>query len=150
MRTKSDVNFVVDADPGQVMAALEAVELLPEWFTSYTDARVASRDEHERPARVFVKTELLGNSDMQVLEYTWTANRVSWEVTDSTRGAGGGGWFEVSPGPDGTDVWFHSEVYLPLPLPGLLVKRAVRKANEEVVERFAEFAERFPEVERAV
>ncbi|MFD0361926.1 SRPBCC family protein [Nocardia sp. GCM10030253] len=147
MRTKTDIRFVVDADPDQVMDALAAVELLPEWSNSYTDARVASRDDEGRPKRVFVKAELMGGPDLQVLEYDWTASRSEWEVTDSTRGVKGGGWFEVSDGADGTNVWYHVEVYLPIPVPGLLVSRTLRRSNEEVVANFIDFAERFPENE---
>ncbi|WP_245746289.1 SRPBCC family protein [Nocardia altamirensis] len=137
----------MDADSAQVMDALAAVEMLPEWSPGYTDARVASRDDAGRPLRVFVKAELMNGSDLQVLEYDWTPDRSSWQVTDSTRGVKGGGWFEVSGGRDGTDVWFHSELYLPIPVPGLLLKRTVRKANEIAAENFIEFAERFPKKE---
>ncbi|WP_328408307.1 MULTISPECIES: SRPBCC family protein [unclassified Nocardia] len=147
MRTKTDIRFVVDADPDQVMDALAAVESLPEWSNSYLDARVASRDDQGRPRRVFVKAELIGGSDLQVLEYDWTDSRSAWEVTDSTRGVKGGGWFEISDGKDGTDVWYHVELYLPIPVPGLLVSRTLRRSNEEVVANFIDFAERFSETE---
>lgn len=147
MRTRTDIRFVVDADSAQVMDALAAVEMLPEWSPGYSDARVASRDDAGRPVRVFVKTELLGSSDMQVLEYDWTGNRSSWQVTDSTRSAKGGGWFEVTDGARGTNVWFHAEDYLPIPVPGLLLKRTVRKQHEIAVQNFIEFAESFPEAE---
>ncbi|MGQ4600823.1 SRPBCC family protein [Nocardia sp. R6R-6] len=147
MRTKTDIRFFVDTQPTQVMDALVAVESLPEWSTSYSDIRVATRDRLRRPQRVFVRAELLGSSDLQVLEYDWTKNRAAWTVVDSTRGVRGGGWFEVSDGVDGTDVWYHAELYLPIPIPGFLVKRTVRKANEVVAESFVDFAERFPEPE---
>ncbi|MFQ6327660.1 SRPBCC family protein [Nocardia sp. CWNU-33] len=147
MRTKTDIRFVVDADPDQVMDALAAVESLPEWSNSYLDARVASRDDQGRPRRVFVKAELIGGSDLQVLEYDWTDSRSAWEVTDSTRGVKGGGWFEISDGKEGTDVWYHVELYLPIPVPGLLVSRTLRRSNEEVVANFIDFAERFSETE---
>ncbi|MFE9325937.1 SRPBCC family protein [Nocardia sp. NPDC052278] len=147
MRTKTDIRFVVDADPEQVMDALAAVEMLPEWSTSYSDARVASRDDNLRPRRVFVKAELMGGSDLQVLEYEWTETRSSWEVADSTRGVKGGGWFEVTEGEEGTDVWYHVELYVPIPVPGMLVSRTMRRSNEAVVQNFIEFAEGFTENE---
>ncbi|WP_067473856.1 SRPBCC family protein [Nocardia amamiensis] len=147
MRTKTDIRFFVDTDPAQVMDALIAVESLPDWSSSYSDVRVATRDRWRRPLRVFVRAELLGSGDLQVLEYDWTDGRCSWVVADSTRGVRGGGWFEVSDRVDGTHVWYHVELYLPLPIPGFLLKRTVRKANEVVVECFIEFAERFPEPE---
>jgi hypothetical protein len=150
MRTKTDIRFVVDTHADQVMDALAAVESLPEWSTSYLDARVATRDDEGRPRRVFVKAELMGGSDLQVLEYDWTDRRSEWEVTDSTRGVKGGGWFEISDGEDGEDgthVWYHVEVYLPIPVPGLLVSRTLRRSNQEAVANFIAFAERFPETE---
>lgn len=147
MRTKTDIRFVVDTDPEQVLDALAAVEMLPEWSISYSDARVASRDDDLRPRRVFVKAELMGSSDLQVLEYAWTENRSSWEVTDSTRGVKGGGWFEVSEGEEGTDVWYHVELYVPIPIPGMLVSRTMRRSNETIVQNFIEFAEGFTENE---
>ncbi|MFR9752673.1 SRPBCC family protein [Nocardia sp. 004] len=147
MRTTTDIRFFVDAHPAQVMDALTAIESLPEWSPSYRDVRIASRDAQRMPRRVFVKAELLGSSDLQVLEYEWTDSRSSWTVTDSTRGVRGGGWFEISDGIEGTDVWYHTELYLPIPVPGFLLKRTVRKANEVVVDCFIDFAERFPESE---
>ncbi|MEV6136604.1 SRPBCC family protein [Nocardia sp. NPDC051990] len=147
MRTKTDIRFVIDADPEQVMDALAAVEMLPEWSNSYRDARVASRDDDLRPRRVFVKAELMGRSDLQVLEYEWTEKRSSWEVTDSTRGVRGGGWFEVTEGEEGTHVWYHVELYIPIPIPGMLVSRTMRRSNETVVQNFIEFAEGFTENE---
>ena len=145
MRTKTDIRFVVDADPEQVMDALAAVEMLPEWSTSYSDARVASRDDELRPRRVFVKAELMGRSDLQVLEFAWTQTRSSWEITDSTERVKGGGWFEVTGGEEGTDVWYHVDIYLPIPIPGMLLKRTMRRTNETVVQNFIEFAEGFTE-----
>ncbi|WP_280363548.1 hypothetical protein [Nocardia abscessus] len=82
-----------------------------------------------------------------MLEYDWTDDRSSWVVADSTRGVRGGGFLEVSDSVDGTHVWYHVELYLPLPVPGFLLKRTFRKANEVVVECFIDFAERFPETE---
>jgi Polyketide cyclase / dehydrase and lipid transport len=147
MRTKTDIRFVVGTHPDQVMDALAAVESLPEWSTSYLDARVATRDDEGRPRRVFVTAELMGGSDLQVLEYDWTESRSEWEVTDSTRGVKGGGWFDISDDEDGTHVWFHVELYVPIPVPGLLVSRTLRRANQETVANFIEFAERFPETD---
>ncbi|WP_028478101.1 SRPBCC family protein [Nocardia sp. CNY236] len=147
MRTKTDIRFFVDADPEHVMNALTAVELIPEWSPTYRDVRVATRDARRRPRRIFIKAELLGGLDLQVLEYDWTDLRSSWTVTDSTRGIRGGGWFDVSDSDHGADVWYHHDFYLPVPIPGFLLKRSLRKANEELVENFIDFAERFPESE---
>ncbi|WP_431966688.1 SRPBCC family protein [Nocardia sp. bgisy134] len=146
MRTKTDIRFTVEASPTHVLDALAAIELLPEW-SMYQDARVATRDESGRPHRVYVTADVLGSSDLQVLEYEWTKKRSSWTVVDSSRGIGGGGWFEVSEDTNGTNVWYHSELSSRLPLPGLLMKRTVQRWNETVVQNFIEFAESYGESE---
>ncbi|WP_431954970.1 SRPBCC family protein [Nocardia lijiangensis] len=146
MRTKTDIRFTVEASQAHVLDALAAIEMLPEW-SMYQDARVATRDEYGRPHRVYVTADVLGSSDLQVLEYEWTKNRSAWTVVDSSRGIGGGGWFEVTEDANGTNVWYHSELSSRLPLPGLLMKRTVQRWNETVVQNFIEFAESYPESE---
>ncbi|WP_405179167.1 SRPBCC family protein [Nocardia sp. NBC_01377] len=144
MRTKIDIHFVVDITPAQVLEALAATEMFPEWST-YHDARVATRDERGRPHRVYVTADVMGSSDLQVLEYEWTESRCAWQVVDSSRGIGGDGWFQVAPGPAGTKVWYHVTVHSRIPLPGLLMKRTVQRWHETVVQNFIEFAEAYPE-----
>lgn len=147
MRTKTDIRFTVGAEPEHVLDMVAAIEMLPEW-SMYHDARVATRHEDGRPHRVYVTADVLGSSDLQVLEYEWTGNRASWRVVDSARGIGGGGWFEVAADPEGTQVWYHMELQSRIPLPGLLMKRTVQRWHETAAQNFAEFAESFPESER--
>ncbi|MFD8247267.1 hypothetical protein [Nocardia sp. NPDC059691] len=152
MRVKTDIHFTVGVDPTRVFDAVAAIEMLPEWST-HSDARVATRGESGRPQRVYVTAETpLGKSDLQVLEYDWTADRVSWQVVDSCVGVGGGGWFEVAEDRAGSQVWYHTELQSSLLLPGLLLKRSVRREAETVVQNFIEFAEGYtaPPKSRAV
>lgn len=148
MRSKIDIRFTVDAPVDQVMDALLAVDLLAEWSTTYSDVRVGPRDADGRPRRVFVTATFMGNSDAQVLEFSWEHNRVSWEVVDSSRGSKGSGSFDLLETPEGTELDYHVEIQLPLPIPGILFKRTLRKVSDEVVANFIDFAERYPEVER--
>ncbi|MGW5387489.1 SRPBCC family protein [Nocardia sp. NPDC003963] len=147
MRTKTDIRFDVVADPGQVMDALMAVEMLSEWSPDFGDARVAGRDDEGRPRRMFIQVGVNATPDMQVWEFDWSENRMSWEVSDSTRGIKGGGYFEVSAGETGSEVLLHVEQYMPLPVPGFLLKKSVRKSYEALVANFVAYAEQFPESE---
>ena len=144
MRTKTDHRFIVDVDPNQVMEALLAVERIPDWSPSHRDVRVASHDDYGRPKRVYATALPMGNSDRQVLEYDCTEERISWKVVESGAGGGGKGWFELEQSAEGTEVWYHSEVYLPIPVPGILMKRGMAKVNEEAVQNLIEFIEKFP------
>ncbi|MFC9965349.1 SRPBCC family protein [Nocardia ignorata] len=147
MRSKIDIRFTVDAHIDQVMDALLAVDRLAEWSPSYSDVRMGPPDAEGRPRRVFVTAHFMGDSDTQVLEYRWEPNRVSWEVVDSSRGSKGGGSFELFEGGEVTEVDLHVELRYPLPIPGILFNRTLRKQNEEAVANFIDFAERFPENE---
>ncbi|HLS78060.1 MAG TPA: SRPBCC family protein [Nocardia sp.] len=147
MRTKTDIRFTVDAGPEHVLDVVAAIEMLPEW-SMYSDARVATRHQDGRPHRVYVTADVLGSSDLQVLEYEWTDDRASWQVVDSSRGIGGGGWFQVAANSEGgSEVWYHMELSSRIPLPGLLMKRTVQRWHETAAQNFAEFAESFPESE---
>ncbi|WP_328390065.1 hypothetical protein [Nocardia sp. NBC_00416] len=147
MRTKTDIRFDVAADPGQVLDALMAVEMLSEWSPDFEDARVAARDDEGRPRRMFIQVSVSNTPDMQVWEFGWSENRMSWEVSDSTRGIKGGGFFEVSAGETGSDVLLHVEQYMPMPMPGFLRKKTVRRSYEALVENFIAYAEQYPESE---
>lgn len=141
MRTKTDHRFVVDVEPETVMEALLLVERLPDWSPSHQDVRVASRDEYGRPKRVYVSATLLGRPDRQVVEYTCTEDRISWQVAESSAGARGKGFFEIVDTSDGTEVWYHSETYLPIPVPGMLLKRTANRESEVMVENFIAYVE---------
>lgn len=143
MRTKTDHRFIVDVDPEQVMGALLAVERVPDWSPSHKDVRVATHDDYGRPKRVYATVSPMGNSDRQVLEYDCTSDRISWHVVESGAGGGGMGWFEIEASNECTEVWYHSEFYLPIPVPGILMKRSIAKTNEEAVQNLIEFIEKF-------
>ncbi|RJO77965.1 hypothetical protein D5S18_06735 [Nocardia panacis] len=144
MRTKSDIHIVVDSEPARVFDALAAVDQLPQWSPTHDDARIATRDESGRPRRVFVNTNILGSLDMQVLEYDWGESRAAWKIVDSSRGCKGNGWCEVSTAENETRLWFRTEVYVPLPIPGILLKRNMRKYSELAAQNFIGFLDGFP------
>ncbi|MBO0856055.1 MAG: SRPBCC family protein [Nocardia sp.] len=144
MRTKTDHRFIVDVDADQVNQALLAVDRIPEWSPSHKDVRVASRDAAGFPRRVYATVTTLNNSDRQVLEYTCTPERISWEVVESAAGGGGQGWFDIEETDEGTEVWYHSEIQLPIPVPGLLLKRSISRTYDEAVHNLIEYIEKFP------
>ncbi len=143
MRTKTDHRFIIDIGPEQVMEALLAVERIPDWSPWHRDVRLATCDEYGRPKRVYATVSPVGHSDRQVLEYDCTADRIAWRVVESGAGGGGQGWFEIEQSTEGTEVWYHSEISTPIPVPGILYKRGIARANEEAVQNLIEFIEKF-------
>ncbi|MGV9674684.1 SRPBCC family protein [Nocardia sp. NPDC003482] len=143
MRTKTDHRFLVEVHPEQVLEALLAVERIPEWSPWHNDVRVATRDEFGRPKRVYATVTPMNNHDRQVIEYDCAEDRIAWEVVESGIGGGGKGWFEIEEVAEGTEVWYHTEVQLPIPVPGLLMKRTLNRVNDEAVQNLIEFIEKF-------
>jgi hypothetical protein len=143
MRTTTDHRFITDVAPDRILKALLAVERIPDWSPAHRDVRVATRDELHRPRRVYATVTPLNNSDRQVLEYTWAPDHVAWEVVESAAGGGGKGWFDIEETDEGTEVRYHSEVYLPIPMPGLLLKRTVSRVNHRAMQNLIEYLEEF-------
>lgn len=144
MRTKTDHRFIIDVETDQVYEALLAVDRIPDWSPAHRDVRVAIRDEYDRPLRVYATVTNVNTTDRQVLEYTCEPTRISWKVVESAAGGGGKGWFDLEETEEGTEVWYHSEIYLPIPVPGLLLKRSLSRVNDEAVQNLIEYIEKFP------
>lgn len=54
----------------------------------------------------------------------------------------GKGWFDLAETEDGaTEVWYHSELYLPIPAPGMILKRSARREGEAMITNFVAFVE---------
>jgi hypothetical protein len=143
MRTKTDHRFIVDVPSDQVLATLLAVERAPEWSPAHLDVRVASRDPQGRPLRVYATVAPTGRSDRQVIEYEYSPGRIAWTVIESGAGGGGGGWFEVEDlDSGGTEIWYHNELYLPIPMPGIMMKRTLTRIVDEAVHNLARLIRR--------
>ncbi|MQY21642.1 SRPBCC family protein [Nocardia macrotermitis] len=143
MRSTTDHRFITDLEPDRILLALLAVERIPDWSPAHRDVRVATRDEFHRPHRVYATVTPLNHSDRQVLEYTWSPGRVAWEVVESAAGGGGRGRFDIEETDEGTEVRYHVEVQLPIPVPGLLLKRSVSRVNHRAMQNLIEYIEEF-------
>ena len=146
MRTKTDIRFDVEADPTQVMEALMAVGMWGEWSPDFESTRIGSRDAEGRAQRVYVQVDTT-NPDLQVWEFTWQHSKVNWEISDSTRGIRGSGYFDVSAGDNGSEVLLHVEQSAPVPVPGFLAKKGLRKSYEAMVANFVAYTEGYREPE---
>jgi hypothetical protein len=74
--------------------------------------------------------ELGGISDEQVVEYTWTGNVVSWALISAGQLKAQEASYALTPEGDKTKVKFDISIDLAIPLPGFVLKRAMKDGVE--------------------
>ena len=80
--------------------------------------------------RVKMKVKSAGITDEQVIEYTWTDNKASWTLISASALKSQDASYTLTPDGDKTKVRFDIKVDLSVPLPGFVLKRAMKGAME--------------------
>jgi len=75
----------IEAPPADVLAVIADLEGLPAWSSIHKKVAVRERDDAGRPLVAEMTVAVMGITDEQVLEFTWTDTSVSWEVVESTQ-----------------------------------------------------------------
>ncbi|PTR26607.1 polyketide cyclase/dehydrase/lipid transport protein [Rhodococcus sp. OK519] len=123
--------FEVRAAPADVMAAIAAVDRLPEWSSAHKKVIVESTHPDGRVNRVRMTVSIMGINDEQVVDYSWDGDTsMSWTLVESTQQNSQDGSYTLTPKGDGTLVKFALTVDPKIPLPGFLLKKAQKMALE--------------------
>ncbi|NLE81276.1 MAG: cyclase, partial [Rhodococcus sp.] len=81
MAVSGTKEFEIKADPATVMAAIAAVDRLPEWSAPHKSVEIISTHDDGRPNRVRASVSILGINDEQVVDYTFSGDEsVSWTL----------------------------------------------------------------------
>lgn len=117
----------VAAPPDRCFAVVSDIERYPEWAADIKQVTVLERDQEDRPSLVSFRAAAFGRSTSYTLAYDYgAAPRVlAWRLTkgDITTKLDGSYEFEASES-GGTDVSYHLEVELRVPIPGFIKMRA--------------------------
>ncbi|SEK34054.1 SRPBCC family protein [Rhodococcus maanshanensis] len=144
MAVSGNKEFHIKADPAKVMAAIVAVERVPEWSSSHKAVIVESTHPDGRPLRVRMKVSVLGVNDEQVVDYQWVGDeKVSWTLVQSDQQKTQDGSYTLVADGDGTNVTFDLTVDLKIPMPGFIVKRGQKIALETASKGLTKFLETF-------
>lgn len=130
MATRDTREVVIDATPEQILDVIADVEATPSWSPQYQQAEVLERFDDGRPKQVRMKVKAAGISDEQVLEYTWASDKVSWTLVSASQLKAQNAGYTLTPEGDKTRVRFDMEIDLAVPLPGFVVKRALKGGME--------------------
>ncbi|MCA1007940.1 SRPBCC family protein [Rhodococcus hoagii] len=134
--------FQVKAAPADVMAAIAAVDRLPEWSSAHKKVIIESTHADGRPGRVRMTVSIMGINDEQVVDYSWDGDTgMSWTLVESTQQNSQDGSYTLTPKGDGTLVKFALTVDPKIPLPGFLLKKAQKMALETASQGLTKFVD---------
>jgi ribosome-associated toxin RatA of RatAB toxin-antitoxin module len=134
MATSDSREVVIEASPEEILDVIADVEATPTWSPQYQSAEVLEAYDNGRPKRVRMKIKTAGISDEQVVEYTWSGDVVSWTLVSAAQLKAQDASYTLTPDGDKTKVKFDITVDLSIPLPGFVLKRAMKGGVETATE----------------
>ena len=127
MADQATEHMSVSASPERCFSVVADIERYPEWAADIKEIVVDERDAEGRPVLVTFRAAAFGRSTNYTLRYNFSeAPRIlSWVLTkgDITSKLDGSYVFEPSGG-SGTEVTYHLEAELRVPIPGFIKMRA--------------------------
>jgi ribosome-associated toxin RatA of RatAB toxin-antitoxin module len=130
MATSDKREVIIEATPNEIFDVIADVKATPTWSPQYQSAEILSTHPDGRPRQVEMKVKTAGISDTQVVEYTWTDSKVSWTLVRAGQLKAQDASYTLTPEGDKTRVRFDISVDLSVPLPGFILKRAMKGALE--------------------
>jgi ribosome-associated toxin RatA of RatAB toxin-antitoxin module len=118
--------IVIEATPAEILDVIADLESLTEWSEPHQSSEVLERNKDGRPVKAKMKVKAAGITDEQVVAYTWSGNDVSWTLVSSGQQKSQDGKYTLVPKGSDTLVKMEISVDPNVPLPGFVLKRAVK------------------------
>lgn len=134
MATTDSREVVIEATPEEILDVIADVEQTPTWSPQYLNSEILDTYDDGRPRRAKMRIKAAGTADDQVIEYTWTENKVSWTLIRAGQLKAQDASYTLTPEGDKTRVRFEITVDPTIPLPGFILKRAMRGGTETATE----------------
>ena len=119
--------MTVSATPERCFAVSSDLDAYPQWAADIKEVTVHDRDDQGRPQLVTFRAAAFGRSTSYTLAYDFSEapHTLSWKLTkgDITTVLDGSYVFDPADG-SGTEVTYHLEVELRVPIPGFIKMRA--------------------------
>ena len=136
--------IIIDAAPERCFEVVTAFERYPEWATDVKHVAVERRDDDGKGGDVMFRAAAMGRSTTYTLRYFYGSNplRLAWKLVEGDLTRKLDGEYEFLPvGDQGTqtEVIYHLEADLVVPIPGFVKRRAesriIRTALEDLRRR---------------
>ncbi len=126
MAEQATERLVVAATPEQCFAVSSDIDAYPEWAADIKEVTVEERDDQGRPAAVTFRAAAFGRSTSYTLAYDYreAPGVLSWVQTRGDITAKLDGRYVFEPVDGGTEVTYHLDVEMKVPLPGFIKMRA--------------------------
>lgn len=121
---------VIEATPEEILDVIADVRSAAAWSPQYQSAEVLETFDDGRPKRVKQKIKAAGLTDDQEVEYSWTDTTASWTLIKAGQLKAQDASYTLTPQGDKTKVRFDLNVTPLVPIPGFLLKRALKGAVE--------------------
>ncbi|MGV0745327.1 SRPBCC family protein [Mycolicibacterium sp. XJ870] len=130
MATSDSREVVIEATPQEIIDVIADVEATPSWSPQYQRAEILDTYDDGRPRQVKMTVKAAGLTDEQVIEYTWSDNKVSWTLVSAGQLKAQDASYTLTPDGDKTKVKFDLTIDLSVPLPGFILKRTMKGGME--------------------
>lgn len=134
MAIKETREVVIEASPEEILDVIADLESLTEWSPAHQSSEVIETGDDGRPRVARMKVKTAGISDEQVVAYTWGPDTVSWTLVSASQQRSQDATYTLTPEGDKTRVRFEITVDPLVPLPGFLLKRAVKGVIDTATE----------------
>lgn len=130
MAVKDSREVVIEATPEEIFAVIADIDSAPSWSPQYQRAEVVDTYDDGRPKRVKMTVKTAGISDDLEVEYLWTENTAGWKLIKAGQLKSQDATYTLTPSGDKTKVRFDLTVDPSIPIPGFILKRAIKGAME--------------------
>ena len=125
---------VIEASPEEILDVIADLASLPEWSGPHQSSEVLETGDEGRPSKAKMRIKSAGITDEQVVAYTWGENVVSWTLVSSAAQRSQDASYTLTSEGDKTRVKFEISVDPSVPLPGFVLKRAVKGSIDTATE----------------
>lgn len=127
MAEQATERMVVAATPARVFEVSADIAAYPQWAADIKDVTIDERDDQGRPTLVTFRAAAFGRSTSYTLAYDYSGapEVLAWVQTQGDITSKLDGRYVFAPdGDGGTEVTYHLEVEMKVPLPGFIKMRA--------------------------
>jgi ribosome-associated toxin RatA of RatAB toxin-antitoxin module len=134
MATSDSREVVIEASPEEILDIIADVEATPDWSPQYQRAEILEMGDDGRPRRVKMTVKTAGITDEMEIQYTWSDDKVSWTLIKAGALKKQDASYTLTPDGDKTKVRFDIAIDLSIPMPGFVLKRALKGGTESATE----------------
>ncbi|MDT5196657.1 MAG: hypothetical protein QOG79_580 [Mycobacterium sp.] len=134
MATSDSREVVIEASPEEILDIIADVEATPDWSPQYQRAEILEMGDDGRPRRVKMTVKTAGITDEMEIQYTWSDDKVSWTLIKAGALKKQDASYTLTRDGDKTKVRFDIAIDLSIPMPGFVLKRALKGGTESATE----------------